>query len=146
MPDIDIEDEMEDTPDFDAIIAKGTTATAEPAKKKGGRPKKAEVIIPSDEPSHDEPEKIAGCGLPESLALNKKALVEYVNEHGYDNKDRGDLRISQYERDAYELYRQGKQPVPAPRDFFIVALRLWKHNFPIKAAGKRPINEMIVQD
>lgn len=81
------------------------------------------------------------CGLPDVLEGDKKSLVEYVNLH-VSIKERLAVEVTPAERRLYEFYTRGHSVKRAPLDFFVCALRLWRHNFPLKLKTGLDMNSM----
>lgn len=134
LPGYDGDDDEDD--DAEPLAAKPAAYAPDPPRAK---------VIPNTFPN----DATAGtldlpCGLPKAL-MTRKALIAYVNQYGYGHNDRKRLVITNRERAYWDLYYQAAGPIESvSKEFFVVALRLWKNGYSIDPKQQADINAMQV--
>ncbi len=101
--------------------------------------------VAADPPAPVDPLSPTPCGLPKRLADSKRAIVDYVNQYGFDVKDRKGIERTPFEQTMYAEYRKTRRTLAAPHDYFFAALRLWKAGYPIVKPPRKNLNDMKVE-
>lgn len=108
-------------------------------------PPRATPIPPSipQQPKTENPDH--ACGLPGAL-MDRKKLVAYVDQYGYGHKDRKRIVFTETERRYWDIYYQATgETNRVTKEFFVVALRLWKAGYAIDRDIRADINSMQVK-
>ena len=89
--------------------------------------------------------EVHACGLPVMLVQDKKLLTGYLRTHGITHKDRSGMEYHNCEREPYDLYTEAMQAKRVGKEFFVAALRLWCHGYPLNPEKVIKLNDIRVE-